>query len=102
MCCAEAIAAPSARNVGMNPEIDTRRIGILQARAVVVHYEFHIDGIAVAQRDRRLQPLEFHFPGAAERVGSRVELAKVLHQVDGNSCEAVIETEMALTAFERE
>ena len=59
--------------------------GLLLALFLIAQHKSHVDGIAVAQRDGRLQPLELHGPHATERVGASFELAKVLHHMYGNS-----------------
>src|SRR5579864_8545803 len=64
---------------------------LLQARIAVMQHKLDVHGVAVAQRDRRLQPLELHPPRAPERIGSGFELAKILHRIHRNSCEAGVE-----------
>ena len=57
-----------------------QRDRLLRATAVFIHQdELHIHGVGVAQRDRRLHPLEQHLELAAKRIRPRFELAKILH-----------------------
>src|SRR5207253_10934066 len=39
--------------------------------------ELYVHGVGVADGDASLQPAEFHFPGAPERIGSSLEAAGV-------------------------
>ena len=57
-----------------------QRDRLFRAPAVFIHQdELHVHGVGVAQRDRRLHPLEQHLELAAKRIRPRFELAKILH-----------------------
>ena len=54
-----------------------QRDDLLALLTAVDEEELHVDGVAVAYRDSRLQPDKFHLPGFAERVGTGLEFTMI-------------------------